>query len=557
MNQLESSSVAVLASVAIVSLTLFSRASSGDDSHAGKDAVTGDRNVPKYGLFEVSLTTKEQFANPFRDPKVHGEFTSPDGKRYEAEGFYHGGERWCVRFSPNQEGEWTYLVSMAAPGGLELRKSGTFLCEGASGHGPLRLSKRNPYRMEYADGTPFYPIGLQNCGYFNVGFDGPTEDGKWRSISPEQWCKEFQGGANLLRWQLGAGTRQGCALPLIPIGGQADRYDTELATKMDDLFRLQKNHGFSHIVVLFQDMSLWSDDETAFGKTRQVEGYKSLTSENLPVQEDYIRYVVARFGCFVDIWEIFNEDMWAPGDYLRHLAKVIRQADPYDHIITTNYPRPREEWCEIIAPHKYFRIPANDVDVYLAKEIGRYKSFGKVVQYTESGNKGWLPNYDPVKWRLAAWTAFINESGMLYWNMSGRKTTPRKARSGGNANTYIGPETRRAFRVLNEFTRGLPIEMRPIDVSETEPHDKIRTYALSNGDVSVIYAHHYRDYEVPFSHRTRLVLDAGPGKFKFKWISPADGSEIFSDELETSNRVLRIPIPRFTIDAACRVDRAK
>ena len=47
---------------------------------------------------------------------------------------------------------WTMVVVAAA---------GSFKCEGTPGHGFLRISKRNPFRYEYEDGTPFYPIGIQ------------------------------------------------------------------------------------------------------------------------------------------------------------------------------------------------------------------------------------------------------------------------------------------------------------------------------------------------------------------------------------------------------------
>jgi len=364
-----------------------------------------------------------------------------------------------------------------------------------------------------------------------------------------------QGGVNLVRWQLGAGTTDGCALPLISVGGRADLYDLKLAQTMDDLLKLQKAHGLSHIMVPMQDMSLWQDKPTSFGATRQIEGYKSLAAENLPLQEQYLRYVVARFGCFVDIWEMFNEDLCAPNDYLAHLAQIVRRVDPYDHIVTTNYPRPQEDWCEIICPHKYFRIPAGGVDVYLAKEIGRWKSYGKPVQYTEGGNKGWLSNYDPHKWRVAYWTAFMNESGMLVWSMSGRKTDPRVNRGGGNANAYIGPETRQAFRVLNEFTRNLPVDMRPTDTGRTEEHDKVRTYGLSNGKTTVIYAHHFAYRKLPLSANTKLVVETGPGNFTVKWINPADGKMIASERCESAGLVQRVQLPRFRIDAACRIDR--
>jgi len=515
----------------------------------------GRKTVPKYSVFEITFESDEDFDNPFWQPKVAAELVSPDGRSVGVEGYYHGGKQWRVRFAPDRHGLWRYKAKMTAPGGLALSRAGAFLCEGTEGDGPLRLSRRNPFRMEYDSGRAFYPIGLQTCGYFNVGFDGPGADGKWRKVSARQWCKEFQGAVNLLRWQLGAGTTDGCALPLIPVDGPADRYDTELAGRMDDLLRLQKAHGFAHIMVLFQDMSPWGNRRTAFGNVHDLEQYKSLGAENLPLQEKYIRYVIARFGCFVDVWEMFNEEYRAGDDYLAHLAKVIRQADPYDHLITTSYPRPGREWCEIIAPHKYFRIPANDVDVYLAKELARYKSYGKVVQYTEGGNKGWLSNYDPVKWRVAAWTAFMNESGTLLWSMSGTRTKPGKKRRGGNSNAYIGPETRRAWRVLNEFSRDLPIEMRPIDAAENEPHDALRTYALSNGRVTVLYVHHFADYSRPYSVAGGLMTPLGRGRFRAEWIRPADGASIATLDLESSGQLASVPMPRVKIDAACRIDR--
>ena len=104
---------------------------------------------------------------------------------------------------------------------------------------------------------------------------------------------------------------------------------------MDNLYRTQRKYGFSQILILYQDMSLWGNADSAFGAGGTLTDYKSLHAKNLPLQENYIRYIVARYGAFVDIWEIYNEDGYSPDDYLAHLAKVIRDADPYDHIITT------------------------------------------------------------------------------------------------------------------------------------------------------------------------------------------------------------------------------
>jgi len=521
-------------------------------SDAGQSA-SAEAAVPKYGVFEVTLAPKTKWANPFADARAEASFSSPTGKTVRVEGFYHGGNEWRVRFAPREQGRWTWQAAVG-DGRQQTKKQGAFRCAGMVGRGFLRISRRNRYRLEYEDGTPFYPIGIQTCGYFNVGFDGPGPDGKWRTVPARQWCKAFRDAVNLIRWQLGAGTTAGCALPLIPKDGPTDRYDTELAAKMDDLMRLQKKHGFSHIMILFQDMSLWGNLGSAFGAGRDLKQYKSLKARTLPLQEQYLRYVVARWGCFVDVWELFNEDSYSPNDYLAHLAKVVRDADPYDHILTTNYARPRQPWCEIVTWHEYMGMPPNGVDAYVTQVLAGLKSHGKVVQNTEFGNQGQLSNHDPVKWRIAAWTAFMNESGLLFWGMSGRKVPAGRKNARGNANAYIGPESRKYFRVLNDFTASLPIDMRPVRSGYTE-HTDIRTYALSNGKTTVLYVHHFADHTKPFQLPYALFVKTGPGRFKARWIHPADGKEVRTDELGTKQNQLSVKLPPVTIDAACRIDR--
>jgi len=442
-------------------------------------------SVGRYELFEISLTTDETLANPFLDAKISAVFTSPEGRKVTVPGFYFGENKWMVRFAPDQLGKWTYTAKLAGKA-KTVTASGTLQCVPSERHGFLRISKINPYRLQYDDGTPFYPIGVHMCGMLQVGFDGPPASPgvEWRSVDLDTWCKAFAGAVNLNRLQLGLGNTAGCAKPILKaINDGVLEFDLDLAAQVDEAYRIHHEYGLSQILVLYQDMSLWGNPKTVFGRGRDTKHYKNLKAENLPLQEQYIRYIVARYGAFVDIWEIFNEDSYAPDDYLAHLAKVIRDADPYDHIITTNYERPLAPWCEMVTPHEYMGMPAKDVDAHLGKEFARFKSFGKPVLYTEFGNQGQLSNYDPIKWRIATWTAFMNECGILFWNMSGKKVS---GLSRGNANAYLGPESRQYFRVLREFTKDLPIDMRPVAAGYTEQTD-IRTYGLSNGKVTVVY----------------------------------------------------------------------
>jgi hypothetical protein len=536
--------------------------------------------VPKYGVFETRVQAPWDLPNPFTDAKATGRFRSPSGATITVEGFYCGGREWRFRFVPREHGLWRYQCEVArkvdqpAPGRVQdTGHIGEFRCEGAAGHGPVRISRRNPFRMEYEDGTPFYPIGIQTCSFLRPDFDGPNEDGSWRSISTEEWLKAFAGAVNLVRTQFGQGTTAGCALALIPAPPRpgrratavsrpsdapipADRYDLDLAAKIDETYRLHRAAGIAQILILFQDMSLWGSAPCAFGSGRDLseKGYKNLKAANLPLQEQYIRYIVARWGAFVDIWELFNEDSYAPNDYLAHLAKVVRQADPYGHVITTNYARPKEDWCEIVTFHEYMGMPPNEVDAYLSSQLALYKSYGKVVQNTEFGNQGQLSNCDPVKWRIAVWTAFMNESGMLFWGMSGVKTKAGNKQARGNANAYVGADSRRHFRVLNEFTRDLPLDMRPVPVGYHE-HTDIRTWALSNGAVTAIYVHHFADHQQEFQLPDKLKVQTGPGRFRLRWIDPEDGREVRQEELSAVQHYLEIAVPPVKIDLACRVDR--
>ncbi|MCL2641572.1 MAG: hypothetical protein FWD53_12050, partial [Phycisphaerales bacterium] len=439
---------------------------------------------------------------------------------------------------------------------VEDRQNGTFACQEIDGHGFLRPSARNRFRMEYEDGTPFYPIGVQTCNLLLPDCDGPCPEGKDQSVSNAEWLKRFAGAVNLVRTQFGQATHAGCAFPLIPVKAEhADRYDIALARQLDEAFILQRKHGISQILIFFQDMSLWSNGrgKCIFGPDGGPESYKRLGSPSLPLQEKYIRYIVARYAAFIDIWEIFNEDSFAEEPYLAHLAKLIRSVDPYRHPITTNYAHPNADWCEIITFHEYMGMPANEVDAYLASQFAIYKSFGKVVQNTEFGNQRYLSNVDPVKWRIAVWTAFMHECGLLFWSMSQRQWKKGEITT-MNANAYLGADSRRHFRVLDDFTRELPIDLRPTPTGFTT-HFSLRLYGLSNGRTSVLYVHHYADHTVTYKHGDPLLIWTGPGKFRMRWINPETGRTVALETIDNPQQFLEFKLPPIKIDLACRIDR--
>jgi hypothetical protein len=540
-----------LLATALLALLVGVQASCGNRA---SDGAAGDPiTVRAHEVFETVLRSDRRFADPFHDARLRAQFVSPAGETVAVDGFFAGNGEWRARFVPRAAGTWRYQAVLTGDGRDE-RLAGAFVCAGSAGDGFLRQSARNRYRLEYESGRPFYPIGVQTCGAIaGVDLDGPNPDGSWRAVEVEEWCRAFRGAVNLVRVQFGTGTRAGCAVDLIPDRAKPGAYGLENAAGLDRMYALHRAAGFSQIAILFQDMSAYGRGDHAFGSVCDRLDFKSLTAANLALQEQYLRYVVARYACYVDIWEIFNEDSFAPDDYLRHLYRVIREADPYDHPITTNFSRPEEDYCDLIVPHQYVAIPDLEVDALVAKDVGALKSYGKVVQYTEFGNKNTLSNDDPVKWRLAAWTALMNESGMLFWSMSGRKTSP-SAELSGNSNAYLGRDSRAHFRALLDFVRDLPITARPQAIETVS--QQFRAYCLGDRDTTMLYLHHFRDHGKP-TEAEPLRVQLGAGRYRVHWIDPADGKPLAPDPPVSGSpgMFLMITVPPFAVDAACRIDR--
>jgi len=84
----------------------------------------------------------------------------------------------------------------------------------------------------------------------------------------------------------------------------------------------------------------------------------------------------------------------------------------------------------------------------------------------------------------------------------------------------------------------------------------VRAYALSSGPVSAVYVHHFADHERTIRQPMSFGVQIGPGDFHAEWIDPASGQQVHSEQLTTESDFLRLPIPPFKIDLACKLTRA-
>jgi hypothetical protein len=131
----------------------------------------------------------------------------------------------------------------------------------------------------------------------------------------------------------------------------------------------------------------------------------------------YHKYVMDRYGAYVSIWELMNEQT-APAAYYHTVIPYVRAYDPYGHLLSTSDPQPALGLdVDITSPHRYFNaynasLGGLDPGVgYLADDITKWKSAipNKPVLYGEAGIQNPY-NYDPLGYRIWLWTAFFNEA---------------------------------------------------------------------------------------------------------------------------------------------------
>ncbi len=292
--------------------------------------VAPPATVPCWEMHEFEMHGRSHVENPFRDAALVGEFTSPSGKMMTVEGFYDGGDTWRLRFTPQEEGEWRYLLRGE---GVELHQRGRLRCPAPRGPGFIRIHPENPYAFAYADGTPFFPMGDTCYGLHDDSPITPQLRGEYLETRRRQ---RF----NFVRMSIGHSHYRAQADPVYWAWGgtpgqpDLDRLNPVFCRSFDSLLRQMQQSGMNAELLLlnfyrlpFTDTRLWT-----------------------PARERlWLRYVIARYASFPNIflWTLANEyethpngsyRLDRPGDvqWARATARLVKQLDPYHHPVTVH-----------------------------------------------------------------------------------------------------------------------------------------------------------------------------------------------------------------------------
>ena len=501
-------------------------------------SVTADSStIGKYNVYELTINHAANYPNNWDDVTIDATFTGAE--TIAVNGFYYFSHVWKVRFAPPDIGSWKYIINFKTPDSV-YSDTGSFTCIPSSTKGFLRRHPNNPFRLIYPDGTLFNGTGFEDCVLdFNgngtplddFGFDGgfyPQNTlGKRIALTPYMAAYGYMGAAfNLFRW-----TTNNCSFSLYDtISTTGNSYSVQNGMFGDTLVRsLRANQ-----------IRIWL---TLFGPPvfSNIDGNEPLEDAAI---ERYINYVVARYGAYVDIWELFNESS-ASSYYYTTISNYIRSIDPYHRLISVSDERPALACIDIDSPHWYQKESEFDSDLDAYNMITSGKTYNKPVIFGEQGNS--VQNWDTlssVRMRLRSWTAFFSEAILIFWNTSFAKNFYAPIA----ANIYIGPTERGYIRALQNFTAAADTTIIPFSIKPQNPGD-VRAYGLSGDSTLFGYFHHYSSHStnVTTSFSTRLKRSG-----TVYWINPANDSLIRSVRLPFGDQT--IISPGFMIDLAMRID---
>lgn len=269
----------------------------------------------QWGVFDLALSGPAA-GNPFRDVNFSATFTS-SGASVTAAGFYDGGGTYRVRFMPDQPGEWRYTTASDTP---ELNgRTGAFtvIKPSPGNHGPVRVA--HTYHFAYADGTPYKPIGT--TAYSWVNGTEAQQDLTVRTLAASPFNKIRM---EILPRDTDARGTASRPLPFAALPGGGRDF-----TRFDPGFfqQVEKRLGQLRELNIEADLILFHP----YGKN---DGLRLSAAE----ADGYLRYVVARFGAYRNVWwSLANE--WdlirtrTEADFV-HYGELVSTHDPFHHLLS-------------------------------------------------------------------------------------------------------------------------------------------------------------------------------------------------------------------------------
>ncbi len=379
--------------------------------------------VTRYGRFELELHGPSH-GNPFVEVELRARIEGPGERGWDVPGFYDGDGVYCLRYLPEEEGEYRFATRSNAAS-LDGHEGAFTVGPAAAGaHGPVRV--RGTHHFAHADGTVHRPIGTTAYAWNHQG--NALEEQTLRTLAA--------GPFNKMRM---------CVFPKaylfneneperFPFVGSLDqgfdhqRFDPASWRHLERRIAQLGGLGVEADLILFHAYDRW--------------GFSTMD----PVADDrYVAYAVARLASFANVWwSLANEYDLLPGkseDDWERFAAIIQRDDPSDHLRSIHNCR---EFYDQTRPWiTHASIQRQDI-VKTAEMVTEWRRFGKPVVVDECAyegdiDQGW-GNITGAEMTRRFWEGairggyvghgetYVHPDDVLWWSKGGelRGTSPER-----------------------------------------------------------------------------------------------------------------------------------
>ena len=526
-------------------------------------------NVPRYESIELTLKIDAEYSNPYdaREVGLEGIFTGPDGSKMVIPGFWDGEEAWIIRFTPPQEGLWTYMLTVRDARGVSLPHLGELTVTPSDLHGWIRPghlfdpSYSGRYFV-YHDGTPFYGVGHADA--LNILIDGFDATEGVRLFDTMKEANENY----VVWWPLYTNS---------PVSSSYDQYSVANMKVIDMIVKDAEKEGIYLIFTIWDHPQLRDDNHPSwdtgnwsrngFSKLSSLEDF-FISEEAWAWQENFYRYIIARWGYSraVGMWQTVSEI---------NGTNALEQMDPWHEKVNAyfvsndpyHHPTTASGSGEVDWEAGHLAMDVSQVHLYEWNE----DAVGAAAHTAEWTSRMWeraeKPNwigefgvtgdtYYPELFHNSIWAALA----------SGAAMTPAEWNSGG-AWGRMTPEMNADISRFAQFVADLPLaQWNPTKLEITSSDAAVRAWGLAGSDGGLFWVQDFSLAGRPIEEvRNEMTLRSGiqvtlqglsEGSYA---IHPYDTWQgVYLDEISvecTDGEACVINLPDFTSDIAFKFVR--
>ncbi len=289
--------------------------------------------IKKWDVLDIPFQLEENKSN-LHDQSFGAVFMHESGKKLPIDGFYNGKGEFILRASFSLEGTWKY-TTYSQINTLNGKTGIINVLANNNKHGSIRVSKSNPQKFCYQDGTPYFALAFEIDWLFALDCNNPDNIPKTRNITSAIKKNGFnQVVMNVYAYDVSWPKRE--AVPgtdfskpkTFPFRGTNEKPDYsslnyDFFNHLDRVIKHLDEQGIvSHLMIYVWNKKVnWPQP-----------GSKA---DNM-----YFDYVIKRYQAFTNIiWNISKEALMYGRDDMNYVTKKIhriRKLDAYNRLITVH-----------------------------------------------------------------------------------------------------------------------------------------------------------------------------------------------------------------------------